>query len=91
MHKLLIVEDDPDVQKQLKASFDECGVIAATDRASALNAKWRHEPAVVLRNAGLEEQIPALFQRHGLSRGALQYVTYRTSHWRQWPTLNDVL
>jgi two-component system, NtrC family, response regulator len=51
--KLLIVEDDPGLQKQLKWSFDDCEVLAATDRASALSAVRRHEPAVVLQDLGL--------------------------------------
>ena len=51
--KLLIVEDDPGLQKQLKWCFDHCEVIAATDRASAIAAVRRHEPAVVLQDLGL--------------------------------------
>ncbi len=51
--KLLIVEDDPGLQKQLKWCFDEYEVIAATDRASAIAALRRHEPAVVLQDLGL--------------------------------------
>jgi two-component system NtrC family response regulator len=51
--KLLIVEDDPGLQKQLKWCFDDYEVIAATDRAGALAALRRHEPAVVLQDLGL--------------------------------------
>ena len=51
--RLLIVEDDPGLQKQLKWCFDEYEVIAATDRASAIAALRRHEPAVVLQDLGL--------------------------------------
>jgi two-component system NtrC family response regulator len=51
--KLLIVEDDPGLQKQLKWCFDEYEVIAATDRTGALAALRRHEPAVVLQDLGL--------------------------------------
>ncbi len=51
--KLLIVEDDPGLQKQLKWCFDEYEVIQATDRAAALAALRRHEPAVVLQDLGL--------------------------------------
>jgi len=50
---LLIVEDDPGLQKQLKWCFDEYQVIAATDRPSALVALRRYEPAVVLQDLGL--------------------------------------
>ncbi len=51
--KLLIVEDDPGLQKQLKWCFDEYEVIQATDRPAALAALRRHEPAVVLQDLGL--------------------------------------
>ena len=51
--KLLIVEDDPGLQKQLKWCFDDYEVIAATDRAAAIAALRRHEPAVVLQDLGL--------------------------------------
>ena len=51
--KLLIVEDDPGLQKQLKWSFSEYEVIAAADRAAAIAALRRHEPAVVLQDLGL--------------------------------------
>jgi two-component system, NtrC family, response regulator len=51
--KLLIVEDDPGLQKQLKWCFDDYDVIAATDRPSAIAAVRRHEPAVVLQDLGL--------------------------------------
>ena len=51
--KLLIVEDDPGLQKQLKWCFDDYEVSAATDRPGALAALRRHEPAVVLQDLGL--------------------------------------
>jgi two-component system NtrC family response regulator len=51
--KLLIVEDDPGLQKQLKWCFDEYAVIQASDRPGALAALRRHEPAVVLQDLGL--------------------------------------
>jgi two-component system NtrC family response regulator len=50
---LLIVEDDPGLQKQLKWCFDGYEVVAAGDRASAIAAVRRHEPAVVLQDLGL--------------------------------------
>jgi len=51
--KLLIVEDDLGLQKQLKWCFDDFAVIAATDREAAVVAVRRHEPAVVLQDLGL--------------------------------------
>jgi two-component system NtrC family response regulator len=51
--KLLIVEDDRGLQKQLKWCFDGYDVIVAEDRESALGELRRHEPAVVLQDLGL--------------------------------------
>ncbi len=50
---LLIVEDDLGLQKQLKWSFDDLEVVIAGDRAAALVAVRRHEPAVVTLDLGL--------------------------------------
>ena len=51
--KLLIIEDDPGLQKQLRWSFDSYEVIVAGDRESALAHIRRHEPAVVTMDLGL--------------------------------------
>jgi two-component system, NtrC family, response regulator len=51
--KLLIVEDDPGLQSQLRWCFDGYEVIAAEDRSNALAQLRRHEPAVVLQDLGL--------------------------------------
>ena len=51
--KLLIVEDDPGLQKQLKWCFENYEVIAAEDRESAMAQLRRHEPLVVLQDLGL--------------------------------------
>lgn len=50
---LLIVEDDPALQKQIRWSFDQYEVITADDRESALNQIRRHSPAVVTMDLGL--------------------------------------
>jgi len=50
---LLIVEDDPGLQKQLRWSFDTYEVLQAGDRESALAQVRRHEPAVVTIDLGL--------------------------------------
>lgn len=50
---LLVVEDDPGVQKQMKWSFDDYETIVANDRESALAQLRRHEPAVVTLDLGL--------------------------------------
>ncbi len=50
---LLIVEDDPGLQRQLAWCFEDVKVVIASDRASALAELRRHEPAVVLQDLGL--------------------------------------
>ncbi len=51
--RLLIVEDDPGLQKQLKWCFHDYEVIAAVDRNAAVAAIRRHEPPVILQDLGL--------------------------------------
>ena len=51
--KLLIVEDDPGLQAQLKWAYDDFEVIVAGDRASALTALRAEAPAVVTLDLGL--------------------------------------
>ncbi len=51
--KLLIVEDDPGLQKQLRWSLDAYDTITADDRESALAQLRRHQPAVVTMDLGL--------------------------------------
>lgn len=50
---LLIIEDDPGLQKQLRWSFDAYNVQVAQDRESALAMVRRYEPAVVTMDLGL--------------------------------------
>lgn len=50
---LLIIEDDPGLQKQLRWSFDAYDVLVAGDRESALAHVRRYEPAVVTMDLGL--------------------------------------
>lgn len=51
--KLLIVEDDEGLQRQLRWAYDEYEVIGAVDRASAIAALRAEEPAVVTLDLGL--------------------------------------
>ena len=51
--KLLIVEDDPGLQAQLKWAWPDFEVIVAGDRASAIAALRSEEPAVVTLDLGL--------------------------------------
>jgi two-component system NtrC family response regulator len=50
---LLVIEDDPGLQRQLRWSFDAYEVLVASDRESALALVRRHEPAVVTMDLGL--------------------------------------
>ena len=51
--KLLIVEDDLGLQKQLKWCFDSYEVLQAGSRSEAIALMRRHEPKVVLQDLGL--------------------------------------
>lgn len=50
---LLIVEDDPALQKQMRWAFDGFETIVADSRESAIAQLRRHEPAVVTMDLGL--------------------------------------
>ena len=50
---LLIVEDDPALQKQMQWAFDQYETIVANDRASAVAQVRRFEPAVITMDLGL--------------------------------------
>ena len=51
--RLLIVEDDPSLQKQICWAFDQYEPVAAADRESALAQLRRHTPSVVTMDLGL--------------------------------------
>lgn len=51
--KLLVVEDDAGLQRQLKWSYEDQEVILAGDREAALEALRTHQPAVVTLDLGL--------------------------------------
>ena len=51
--KLLIIEDDPGLQRQLRWSFEGCEVAVASDADSALAELGRFAPAVVTLDLGL--------------------------------------
>ncbi len=53
LRKLLVVEDDEGLQRQLRWSYDAFDVVVAGDRASALDALRTHAPAVVTLDLGL--------------------------------------
>jgi len=51
--KLLIVEDDPGLQSQMRWCFEDIEVFVASDRDQALTLLRRHEPQVVTLDLGL--------------------------------------
>jgi two-component system, NtrC family, response regulator len=51
--KLLIVEDDEGLQRQLRWAYEDYEVISATTRAEAIDMLRLHEPAVVTLDLGL--------------------------------------
>ncbi|HPB91501.1 MAG TPA: PEP-CTERM-box response regulator transcription factor [Rugosibacter sp.] len=53
LRQLLVVEDDPALQKQIRWSFDRYNVLLASDRESALSQVRRHTPAVITMDLGL--------------------------------------
>ncbi len=51
--RLLVVEDDPGLQKQIRWAFDDFEVLQARARSEALGLVRRERPAVVLQDLGL--------------------------------------
>ncbi len=51
--KLLVVEDDEGLQRQLKWSYEDYDVVIAGDRATAIEMLRAHEPAVATLDLGL--------------------------------------
>jgi two-component system NtrC family response regulator len=50
---LLIIEDDPALQTQMRWAFDQYDPVPADDRVSALSQIRRHRPAVITMDLGL--------------------------------------
>jgi two-component system NtrC family response regulator len=50
---LLIIEDDPALQKQMRWAFDRYEIVVADDHDSAVAQVRRHEPAVITMDLGL--------------------------------------
>jgi len=51
--KILVVEDDAGIRKQVRWAFDDYEVVEASDREEAIARLRRHEPAVVTLDLGL--------------------------------------
>ena len=68
---LLIVEDDPSLQKQMQWAFDSYETVVASDRDSAIAQLRRYEPAVVTMDShgrSLHQEVS------DVSKGRLQGV-----------------
>lgn len=50
---LMVVEDDPALQKQMRWAFGDFEVVLASDRESAISQLRRHEPPVITMDLGL--------------------------------------
>jgi two-component system NtrC family response regulator len=50
---LLVVEDDPGLQRQLRWSYEDYDVVVAGDRSAAIDALLAHSPRVVTLDLGL--------------------------------------
>ncbi len=51
--KLLVIEDDPGLQTQLRWCFENFDVFIAGERETALNAMLQHQPPVITLDLGL--------------------------------------
>jgi two-component system, NtrC family, response regulator len=70
--KLLVVEDDRGLQKQLKWCFDGYDVLVAEDRDHALIELRRHDPPVVLQDLGLPPDAEGVSEGFATLREILQ-------------------
>ena len=85
IRKLLIVEDDPGIQNQLKWCFEDYEVLVAEDRETAIGELRRHEPAVVLQDLGLPPDASGVSEGFGalesiISLAPLTKVIVVTGH-----------
>ena len=55
--RILLVEDDPGLQKQLKWSLSDYELVIAADRDGGIAQLRRHEPPVVLLDLGLPPDV----------------------------------
>jgi two-component system NtrC family response regulator len=69
---LLIVEDDPALQKQIRWAFDQYEVLLAADRESALVQIRRNAPAVVTMDLGLPPDADSVSEGFALLQQILE-------------------
>ena len=68
---LLIVEDDPALQKQIRWAFDQYETLTANDRASALAQIHRYSPPVMTVDLGLPPDADSVSEGFALIEQAL--------------------
>jgi two-component system NtrC family response regulator len=76
IRKLLVVEDDLGLQRQIKWCFEGYEVVTADGREAALAAVRRHEPAVVLQDLGLPPDPNGVDEGFGCLRDILQLAPH---------------
>jgi two-component system, NtrC family, response regulator len=81
MRKLLFVEDDLGLQRQLRWSFSDYEVMTASDRSAAISCISIHQPPVVVLDLGLPPD------PDGASEGLATLETIRTT----WPRIKVII
>lgn len=71
-NKLLVVEDDPGLQSQIKWCFEDYEVLLADDRESALKQIKLHKPAVVTLDLGLPPETDNTSEGFATLKGILE-------------------
>ncbi|MCK4706616.1 MAG: response regulator, partial [Gammaproteobacteria bacterium] len=71
-NKLLVVEDDPGLQSQIRWCFEDYDVLLADDRESALEQVKRHKPAVVTLDLGLPPETDNTSEGFATLKGILE-------------------
>ncbi|MCK5003171.1 MAG: PEP-CTERM-box response regulator transcription factor [Gammaproteobacteria bacterium] len=71
-NKLLIVEDDPGLQSQIRWCFEDYDVLLAEDRESALEQVRQHKPAVVTLDLGLPPETDNTSEGMATLKGILE-------------------
>ena len=71
-NKLLIVEDDPGLQSQVRWCFEDYDILLAEDRESALEQVRQHKPAVVTLDLGLPPETDNTSEGMATLKGILE-------------------
>ena len=71
-NKLLIVEDDPGLQSQIRWCFEDYDILLADDRESALEQIRQHKPAVVTLDLGLPPETDNTSEGFATLKGILE-------------------